>query len=201
MIHSNFYKILGWIHVTVVFSILLVVLSFASAGFLLLPLLATGFNLCKEIIESGFDTHLSVGKYVYHNLKKNIILFRFNGIYIAIVLNTIGTMVGILTEQSIIMYCCSVLAVFAFIFLIYTAFYATWIEKNFELVDVFVFMFCKLQYVLLLFVLLISLIYFGQNMILFSMVALNFLCLLLISVLLSNMSSKYREGVLKRREA
>ncbi|MGL5295820.1 MAG: hypothetical protein ACRDAO_02580 [Culicoidibacterales bacterium] len=200
MIHSNFYKFLGWIHVTVVFSLLFSILSLASAGFLFLPLLAVGFELSKEIIERGFDPHVSVVKYVYMRLKLHIRLFRFNAVYIVLLLNGIGTLLGIFTQQSMIMYSCSVLAVLAFIFLIYIAFYATWIQPSFQLINVFIFMFYKLQYVLVLFVFFVSCVYFSQSIIFLAFIFLNFLAILFVSVLLNSTSVRYCHTILQKEE-
>ncbi|MGL5384097.1 MAG: hypothetical protein ACRDCN_06545 [Tannerellaceae bacterium] len=195
MIHSNFYKILGWIHVSVVFSLIFSLFTLASAGFLFLPLLAVGFELVKVISERGFDPHLRVIPYMLQHLKRNLRLFRFNGVYIVFVLNVIGTMLGILTQQALIMYLCSVFSVLTCIFIIYLAFYTTWIQERCTLLDVFIFMFYKIRYVVTLFIFLLSCVYFSQGIIVGILIFLNFFVILLIALLLNEMRKSYCELV------
>lgn len=150
MKESKVYQLLCVIHVLVVGSCVTLLTTIATFGLCMIPSMLSVFTIGKEIIYKEYDYHDSITKRYFSGIAKHLNLVKYAYINIIVVLNIVGIFLGIYTNMVYISYLCLLCIATLVAFMYYIAAYNVFIDEDFTLMDVAIFMFYKPMYLLVI---------------------------------------------------
>lgn len=150
-----FYKIISAIHIVFFTSILCMGTIIFTATLMMLPAIGAAFLIGKDALYKKLNVNDSIIKTYFTYLKTAMVLLKFLPVNLVLILNVAGMIIAAGTNHTIYAVVCLTFVSFLLVLMFYIAGYFVFINNKVNLMDLFLCMLFKPQFLIPIFAIMV----------------------------------------------
>lgn len=162
MTETKWFKILSFLHLTVVLSLCFGVVCTVTLSMAVVPAICAAFSIGKDLLEKKYDVYEGLIRRFVKELRKYGKSMRYLPVWLLVLLQAAGIMAAGTMGNFLLQTGLLVSGAFLLVYLFYACFYMVFIDGDMRCEEVFVRMFGQIKIVISLFCLMILILCFFQ---------------------------------------